>query len=446
MVSADAPLVLLIGAPLPPPYGGIARYMQLCLPAMASKGFRVRVLQPDQGIEPHPLAGLPLDADVKTDVFSYPGLVRLACWFLRRPATALRLIAWYAPALLRRPRFSTKQLAATACWIRSAEILLGEDRPSIVHAFDWPWSQGAAAVVLADRHDGKSMMSLFGDVLPHLDELTQFDSVSRPFHKTSRTVLRETDLVASMTEHCRRLVRHVDLLPDEVALVRVMGDMKPFHPEVDGSALRARYAPGGAPLILFVGHVRPRKGPQVLVEALPQVRERHPDTRLVIVGPDHDYADEIRAIARKLGVADAVAIVGVVDDDVLPEYYAAADLFVFPTLTTIECLGLTFVQAMFSGVPVIATRIAGAPEVIRDGEDGFLVDPGDPDALAARASKVLAFSRDERRALGARARARAMELFDEEAVLGDLFRAYERLLHDGPRPRIDGKNSDQARE
>jgi glycosyltransferase involved in cell wall biosynthesis len=113
---------------------------------------------------------------------------------------------------------------------------------------------------------------------------------------------------------------------------------------------------------------------------------------------------------------------------VLPQYYAAADLFVFPTLTTIECLGLTFVQAMFAGIPVVATRIAGAPEVIRDGEDGFLVDPGDPDALADRVGHVLDLSPESRAALGARGRARATELFDEDAVLGDLFRAYDRLL------------------
>jgi len=426
MANADGPLVLLIGAPLPPPYGGIARYMQLCLPAMAQKGFRLRILQPDQELEARPLSGLPPHADVKTGVFSYPGAARLVGWLVLRPATALRLVRLYVPALLRRPVFAAKQLAAAGCWIRSGEQLLDGDRPSIVHAYDWPWTQGAAAVLLADRHGGKSMMSFFGDVLPHRDELTQFDSLSRPFYSVSRAVLMEADLVASMTEHCRRLVRHVDLLPDEVALIRVMGDMKPFHPGVDGSTVRARHAPEG-PLILFVGHVRPRKGPQILIEALPTVRERHPGTRLVIVGPDHDYASELRAIAAKLGLADAVDIVGVVDDDVLPQYYAAADLFVFPTLTTIECLGLTFVQAMFSAVPVIATRIAGAPEVIRNGEDGFLVDPGEPEELATLAAEVLALSRDERRALGARARARAMELFDEEAVLGDLFRAYERL-------------------
>lgn len=419
--------MLLIGAPLPPPYGGIARYMQLCLPAMARRGYRLRIVQPDQGVEPQPLGELPADADVKTSVFSYPGALPLAGWLLRRPALALRLLAWYARAVLSRPGFATRQLAATACWIRSSEQLLGDERPSIAHAYDWPWSHGAAAVLLAEHRGGKSMVSLFGDVLPHLDELRQFDSVSRPFHSTSRTVLQRADLVASMTEHCRGLVRHVDLPPDDVALVRVMGDMHPFHPGVDGTSLRQRHAPDG-PLLLFVGHVRPRKGPQVLLEALPKIRSRHPSTRFVIVGPDHGYADELRARAEALGVADAVDITGVVDDEVLPAYYAAADVFVFPTLTTIECLGLTFVQAMFSGTAVIATRIAGAPEVIRDGEDGFLVKPGDADELADRVGDVLDLSADERTALGARGRARAQELFDEETVLGDLFRAYDRLL------------------
>ena len=422
------PIVLLIGAPLPPPYGGIARYMQLCLPALAERGYRLRIVQPDQGVAPQPLAGLPPETDVETIVFVYPGALRLASWLARHPRLAASLFGLYARAVVRRPGFALKQLAATACWIRSADLLLDGERPAISHAYDWPWTHGAAAVLLAESLGGKSMVSLFGDVLPHLDELTPFDSVSRPFLSTSRTVLRRADLVASMTEHCRRLVRHVDVLPDEVALVRVMGDMRSFHPGVDGSDVRLRHGPDGGPLLLFVGHVRPRKGPQILVEALPSIRADHPTARVVLVGPDHGYADELREIAAALAVADAVDIVGVVGDDVLPEYYAAADLFVFPTLTTIECLGLTFVQAMFAGTPVIATRIAGAPEVIRDGENGYLVEPGDPAALAARANEVLALTPEERSALSASARARVEELFDQDAVLGDLFRAYDRLL------------------
>jgi len=82
---------------------------------------------------------------------------------------------------------------------------------------------------------------------------------------------------------------------------------------------------------------------------------------------------------------------------------------------------------MFAGTPVIATRIAGAPEVIRDGENGYLVEPGDPASLASRAIEALNLTAEERATLSARARERVEELFDQEAVLGDLFRAYERL-------------------
>ena len=90
--------------------------------------------------------GLPPSADVKTAVFSYPGVLRLAWWLLRRPALSLRLLRLVRAPVFRRPGFAARQLAATACWIRSSEELLGDERPSIAHAYDWPWSHGAAAV------------------------------------------------------------------------------------------------------------------------------------------------------------------------------------------------------------------------------------------------------------------------------------------------------------
>lgn len=422
------PSVVLIGAPLPPPYGGIARYMQLAVPALARRGFRVRILQPDQGVKPSPLDGMPDDADVRTAIFEYPGAMRLSAWLLRRPGLLAKLLRLYARAFRARPRFAAKQFATTACTIRSVEQLVAGERPEIFHSFDWPWSYGVAAVLLARRAGARSMVSLFGDVLPHREELKQFDSYSRPFLKPARLGLRDADVVASMTGHCRNLVLHVGLAPSDVVLVRVIGDMTPFHPGVDGGAIRRKHLAAGGPLLLFVGQIRPRKGPQILIEALPVIRERYPHARAVLVGPDHDYVSDLRQAAEYAGVAEAVDFVGAVSDADLPAYYAAADLFVFPTMTTIECLGLTFVQAMFVGIPVIATRIAGAPEVIRDGTDGFLVEPGDPRALAGRVEEMLALSPVTRKELGLRGRERALELFDETEVLGDLFRAYDRLL------------------
>lgn len=426
--DCERPIVVLIGAPLPPPYGGIARYMQLAVPALARRGFRVRILQPDQGMQPSPLAGMPADADVRTAIFEYPGAARLSAWLLRRPGLLARLLLLYAGGFRARPGFAARQFAITACTIRSAERLVVGERPAIFHAFDWPWSYGVAAVLLARRAGARSMFSLFGDVLPHREELQQFDSLSRPFLKPARLALRAADVVASMTGHCRNLVLHVGLSPGDVLLVRVIGDMAPFHPGVDGRATRARHLDGDGPLLLFVGQIRPRKGPQILIEALPAIRERHPNARAVLVGPDHDYVAELRRAAAGLGVADAVEFVGAVSDEDLPAYYAAADVFIFPTMTTIECLGLSFVQAMFVGTPVIATRIAGAPEVIRDGHDGFLVEPADAQALGQRVQQVLDLPPEARKELGRRGRERAVELFDEAEVLNDLFRAYDRLL------------------
>jgi glycosyltransferase involved in cell wall biosynthesis len=427
-VDRERPIVVLIGAPLPPPYGGIARYMQLAVPALARRGFRVRVLQPDQGMEPSPLAGMPDDADVRTAVFEYPGVVRLTAWLLRRPGLLARLLRLYARGLFAKPGFAARQFGVTASTIRSAERLVAGEQPAIFHAFDWPWSYGVAAVLLARRAGARSMFSLFGDVLPHREELQQFDSLSRPFLKPARFALQATDVVASMTGHCRNLVLHVGIAPGDVLLVRVIGDMAPFNPGVDGRAIRERHLDGDGPLLVFVGQIRPRKGPQILIEALPAIRERHPSARAIFVGPDHDFVPELRRLAAGLGVADALEFVGAVPDEDLPGYYGAADVFIFPTMTTIECLGLSFVQAMFVGTPVIATRIAGAPEVIRDGHDGFLVEPGDAQALAQRVEQVLDLPPEARKKVGRRGRERAVELFDEAEVLNDLFRAYDRLL------------------
>lgn len=270
------------------------------------------------------------------------------------------------------------------------------------------------------------MFSFFGDVLPHTTELEQFDSTSKPFVTASRAVLQSVDLAASMTDHCRQLVRHVGLSPNDVALIRVIGDMEPFNPRVDGAAVRARH--GDGPILLFVGQLRARKGPHLLVEALPEILERRPDARAVFVGPNLGQQEELEALTARLGVEGSVDLVGTVGDEELPSYYAAADVFVFPTMTTIECLGLSFVQAMFAGVPVVATRIAGAPEVIREGIDGRLVEPGDAEALSRGIVEVLDLPDDERRALGLRGRERASELFEKQAVLSDLLKAYENLL------------------
>jgi len=178
------PLVLLIGAPLPPPYGGVASYIKLLLPALARRGFRIRIVHPGRGPAPEP-PEMP-GGDLRAVVVEYPGALRLSFWLLPRPGMLVTLLRWYAKALARVPRYAVRELAMTASLLRSADRLLDGERPDIVHGFDTPWSYGAATALLARETGAKSMFSFFGDVLPHASELEQFDSTPLRVAPSSR--------------------------------------------------------------------------------------------------------------------------------------------------------------------------------------------------------------------------------------------------------------------
>ena len=427
MSEDDRPCAAVLGAPLPPPYGGIAHYLQVALPALARSGWDVRAIQPP-GCSPKPA----IDAangggDLRVTTATPAGPARSAAYLVRHPLLAVRLAWWYLPALARGRGYALAQLAGVLAWLLAAEAAVGERQPVVVHAYDCPWVQGVAAVLLARRWGARAAISTFGEVVPHRHELHPVDEISDPFRRVSRSALWAADAVASMSEHCRRQTVNANFDPRRVRLVRLVVGMDRFRPDAGGGRLRAERGFGDAPMLLFVGQVRARKGPQTLIDAMPEVLRAHPRAQLLIVGPDHGYSDSLESRARELGVDAAVELVGAVAEDDLPAYFAAADAFVFPTLTPIECLGLTFIQAMYSGTPVVATRIAGAPEVITDGDNGFLVPPDDPVAFAAAVSELLALPPERRSEIGQRGRRRAHELFDESAVLDDLLRLYRDL-------------------
>lgn len=436
MADSQRPFALLLGAPIPPPFGGIAHYLRVALPELARDGWEVVAVQPP-GSALKPELEAATGGAVRTATAAMTTKRRGAAYLLRHPWLALKLAWWYVPAVARGRATAVAQLEAVFAWLLAAEAAAGAKRPTIVHAYDYPWIQGVAAVLLARRWRARAVISTFGEVVPHRDELQQVDDLSKMFRRVSRAALREADVVASMTDHCRRQTANAGFDPACVRLVRLVVGMDRFRPDADCAAIRARHGVGDGPLLLFVGQVRPRKGPQTLVQAMPEILGAYPGARLLVVGPDHRYAHELEQLSAELGVADAVELTGPANDEDLPAYFAAADVFLFPTLTPIECLGLTFVQAMFSATPVVATRIAGAPSVINHGEDGFLVHPGDPAAFAAAVRGVLDLPLQERAEIGGRARRRALELFDESLALEDVRRLYRELAGAHAPPPVD---------
>lgn len=143
----------------------------------------------------------------------------------------------------------------------------------------------------------------------------------------------------------------------------------------------------GRPTILFLGRFEePRKGFRYLLRAFALVRQQFPDARLLVVGGGDitRYSDEL---ARSGG--QGVELTGYVDNAIKPRYYASCDVFCAPS-TKGESFGLILLEAMVSGRAVVATRIPGHASVITHGEDGWLVPPQDPVALALALVRMLA--------------------------------------------------------
>ncbi len=141
--------------------------------------------------------------------------------------------------------------------------------------------------------------------------------------------------------------------------------------------------------ILFVGRLDKRKGFSVLLEAFLKIKPHYPQLKLQVVGPfNPNSCKHYQMLAQQHGVTD-IEFVGYISPEVLPDYYHNADIFCAPSLG-FESFGIVLLEAMAAELPVVASNIAGYRSVILDGQEGFLVPPGQPDALANMLVKLVA--------------------------------------------------------
>jgi phosphatidylinositol alpha-1,6-mannosyltransferase len=170
-------------------------------------------------------------------------------------------------------------------------------------------------------------------------------------------------------------------------------DVETFRPDVDGFEVRARHGLAGRQVIACVSRLVRRKGQDTLLRALPMVRAAVPDVTLLLVG-DGAYRTDLEKLAGRLGVADAAVFTGGVPHRELPAHYAAADVFAMPCRTRragfdVEGLGIVYLEASATGLPVLAGDSGGAPDAVRDGETGYVVDGRDVHAVAERLITLL---------------------------------------------------------
>jgi len=172
-------------------------------------------------------------------------------------------------------------------------------------------------------------------------------------------------------------------------------DTDRFRPDPAARAeLRARYGLGQRPTVVCVSRLVPRKGQDMLIKALPDIRRRIDGAALVIVGGG-PYAAALRRLAEQVGVGGDVVFTDGVPGAELPAHYAMADVFAMPCRTRgsgldVEGLGIVFLEASATGVPVVAGHSGGAPETVRDGETGRIVDGRVHDQIVTAIGDILA--------------------------------------------------------
>ena len=230
--------------------------------------------------------------------------------------------------------------------------------------------------------------------------LGPFRYVDRAFASRARRLIAISDAVRCFLEaagHDRR----------KLVTVRYGLDELPVEPSEPTPAKAG--IPPGAPLALAIGRLIEQKDHATLLRAFAQVRKTQPRVRLAILGSGPLEA-ATRALARELGIADAVALPG---QTAPRDWLTRADVFVHTSRW--EGFGIVLLEAMLARLPVVATRVSAVPEIVVDGETGVLADAGDAAAVAAALEALLA-DPGRARALGEAGHARARAEFSVAAM------------------------------
>jgi phosphatidylinositol alpha-1,6-mannosyltransferase len=208
-----------------------------------------------------------------------------------------------------------------------------------------------------------------------------------------RRIARGNDVITYLGEYQRvRLDRALHGLTELHRLAPGV-DVDAFHPGADGGEVRRRYSLSDRPVIVCVSRLVPRKGQDMLIRALPAIRRRVPGVALLLVsgGP---YRKRLERFAAERGVASDVVFTGSVPWAELPAHYAAGDVYAMPCRTRaagldVEGLGIVYLEASASGLPVVGGDSGGAPDAVLEGETGYVVGGRDVPAIAGRLIELL---------------------------------------------------------
>lgn len=242
----------------------------------------------------------------------------------------------------------------------------------------------------------------------------------RSYFPITKFALEESDTVTAVSHYLKDRTREIFELQKEIEVIYNFVDTSRFNRAADNELHREEFAQKGERLLVHTSNFRPIKRAEDVVRLFHMIQKEVP-ARLIMIGEGVDKP-KAHNLAEELKIIDKVRFLGV--QEVLEPYLALCDLFILTSEE--ESFGLSTLEAMSSGVPVIGTDTGGTPEVVEDGKSGFLSSPGDLNKMAGDAIRLLEDD-DLLKRFRDNARRRALEKFDVELVAPEYEALYYRL-------------------
>ena len=351
-----------------------APFIEEIAASVAERGHEVHVLMPHRS----DLRRGPVERGVRLHTYRYAPTKSFEVWGY---AAALRGdVGMRGATLLAAP-------LALGSGLDALLKLTAQEDYDLIHG-QWVLPNGAVAALVAQRRKLPLVLSLHGsDVF--LAERTA------PTAWVGAWAAQRADGITACSGDLAARLAKLGGPAARMAVVPYGIDPDVFRPDpAGGAAVRAELGiAAGRPVLMWVSRMVYKKGLTVLLNALPQVLRQHPQL-LLVLGGYGDLRDELEQQARELGVADSVLFPGPVPRDAINAYWNAGDIVVVPAIHdhggNVDGLPNIILESMSAGRPIVASHIAGIPQVITSGEHGLLVREGDPADLAAALIRLLA--------------------------------------------------------
>ena len=286
--------------------------------------------------------------------------------------------------------------------------LIDEFKPDILHAH-YASSCGLAAAMTGFR---PLVLSVWGD------DIMVFPDHSLIHRWLVKKAIVNADRVTATSRMLARATADIGQPREPISVIPFGVDLKRFQP-IDRQGRSTVH-------IGTVRWLKPKYGIEYLIKAFAQLAQEHDNVKLTIIGRGF-LRDYLQSLAESLNVADRVTFTGKLSNEEVVAYCGQFDVFVMPSVSRGETFGVAAVEAMATGLPVVASEIGGLPEVVDHGQTGLLVKPGDVDALRD-ALKYYVTSVEARLEHGRNARRRVEAHFDWADSVKAMNRLYDEIL------------------